>query len=109
MTSLRLSITILPFAIGALACAAFNAKAHEIDAHGKIIVACPEEGAPLRRAAISRAIENSRYWAGQATREHMFKLAKQACNSNLTAVRFIPQPDEPSRLPDNARPVALTQ
>jgi hypothetical protein len=72
---------------------AFSAQAHQIDPGGKIEVAC-SEASTVRMAAISRAVEDSHYWASQATRRQMLELARQACARGATLVTFVPSADQ---------------
>ena len=72
---------------------AFSAHAHQIDPGGKIEVTCPASDT-VRMATISRAVDDSHYWAAQATRRQMLALARQACERGATVVTFVPPEDE---------------
>jgi hypothetical protein len=79
-------------AIIALA-SAHTAQARQVDPGGKIEVPCAQTRA-VRMATIDRAVENSHYWASQATRREMLALARQACERGATVVRFVPPADQ---------------
>ncbi|HET7065122.1 MAG TPA: hypothetical protein VFI49_12680 [Rudaea sp.] len=88
-------IAVVTFA--ALA-SAFSAQAHQIDPGGKIKVACPASDT-VRMTTISRAVDDSHYWAAQATRKQMLALARQACERGAAVVTFVPPADQ-RYLPD---------
>lgn len=90
-------IAVVTFA--ALA-SAVSAQAHQVDPGGKIEVACPASDT-VRMASISRAVDESHYWAAQATRKQMLALARQACERGATVVTFVP-PAEERYAPDGA-------
>ena len=71
---------------------AMSAHAREIDPGGKIEVACASDS--VRMAAVTRAVENSHYWAPQTARRRMLSLAQQACASGASAVTFVPPADQ---------------
>jgi len=86
-----------------LACAA-PLSAHEFDPGGKIEVSC-NAGHSVRMAEITRAVENSHYWAAQRARNEMLGIARDACEKGAEKVTFVPTDDQ-RYLPERAREVA---
>ena len=72
---------------------AVSAQAHQVDPGGKIEVTCPASDT-VRMASISRAVDESHYWAPQAARKQMLALARQACERGAPGVTFVPPPDQ---------------
>ena len=86
-----------------LACAA-PLSAHEFDPGGKIEVSC-NAGHSVRMAEITRAVENSHYWATRRARREMLELARGACDGGASKVTFVP-PDDQRYLPERGHQVA---
>jgi len=88
MNAQRIAVVTFATLVGA-----FSAHAHEIDPGGRIEIACPASHT-VRAASISRAVEESHYWAAQAARQQMLTLARQACERGASVVTFVPPADQ---------------
>ncbi len=79
-------------ALAMLSCA-FSTQAQEVDPDGRIIVTCHAGRTPYMDD-VTRAVENSRYFASHGALREMLALARQSCASGSTAVNFVPPPDQ---------------
>ena len=83
----RVLITFLLLAGGVAA------QAHDVDPGGRIVVACSVQHGP-RMSEVTRAIDESHYWAPQSARKEILALARQACDSGSSEVVFVPSADQ---------------
>ncbi|HSE11360.1 MAG TPA: hypothetical protein VLB69_01885 [Rudaea sp.] len=84
------NLAVIAFAAFA---SAVSAQAHQVDPGGRIEVTCPASDT-VRMASISRAVDESHYWAPRTTRKQMLSLARQACERGAASVTFVPPADQ---------------
>lgn len=87
---------------------AISSQAHDIDAIGKIEVACA--GDTVRMGAIDSAVHDNHYWAPQTARRQMLAFARQACARGAKIVTFAPPDDQrPCRTPPTWSTLCIDQ